>query len=144
MWILPVSLSTYNSLSFFVPWQVSIEQNKEPPLDGFGLNFHYDKKKDCSKLVLALNNLKIRVIAIGFEPMTVCLEGRCSIQLSYATKVCGETGIRTQATFTRWQISNLLHYHSGTSPKRFTNLAKKTTWERINYSCWSNKSLIST
>ena len=27
------------------------------------------------------------VIAIGLEPMTVCLEGRCSIQLSYATIV---------------------------------------------------------
>ena len=27
----------------------------------------------------------LNVIAIGFEPMTVCLEGRCSIQLSYAT-----------------------------------------------------------
>ena len=26
------------------------------------------------------------VIAPGFEPGTVCLEGRCSIQLSYATK----------------------------------------------------------
>ena len=25
------------------------------------------------------------VIAEGFEPSTVCLEGRCSIQLSYAT-----------------------------------------------------------
>ena len=25
------------------------------------------------------------VIARGFEPLTVCLEGRCSIQLSYAT-----------------------------------------------------------
>jgi hypothetical protein len=25
------------------------------------------------------------VIALGFEPRTVCLEGRCSIQLSYAT-----------------------------------------------------------
>lgn len=26
-----------------------------------------------------------KVIAPGFEPGTVCLEGRCSIQLSYAT-----------------------------------------------------------
>ena len=57
-------------------------------------------KKDCPKYSLSSNNLK-NVIAIGFEPMTVCLEGRCSIQLSYATKICGETGIRTQATFTR-------------------------------------------
>ena len=90
------------------------------------------------------------VIAAGFEPATDCLEGNCSIQLSYATilvilssgwqdsnlrppgpkpgamtglrytpKViynCGETGTRTQATVTRRQISNLLRYHSGTSP----------------------------
>jgi site-specific DNA recombinase len=27
------------------------------------------------------------VIAAGFEPATVCLEGRCSIQLSYATEI---------------------------------------------------------
>ena len=27
------------------------------------------------------------VIALGFEPRTVCLEGRCSIQLSYATDI---------------------------------------------------------
>ena len=25
------------------------------------------------------------VMALGFEPRTACLEGRCSIQLSYAT-----------------------------------------------------------
>ena len=28
-----------------------------------------------------------QVIAEGFEPSTVCLEGRCSIQLSYATEM---------------------------------------------------------
>ena len=34
-------------------------------------------------------------IARGFEPPTVCLEGRCSIQLSYAISLSG------------WQDSNL-------------------------------------
>ena len=35
------------------------------------------------------------VIPLGLEPKTVCLEGRCSIQLSYGTIFCGckETGI---------------------------------------------------
>ena len=89
------------------------------------------------------------MIAEGFEPSTACLEGRCSIQLSYATSIVvvgvagfepaascsqsrrdnratlhpekaklksGETGTRTLATIARRQISNLLHYHSGTSP----------------------------
>ena len=96
------------------------------------------------------------VIPEGFEPSTYCLEGSCSIQLSYGTKISfskklfkkvgvagfepaascsqsrrdnratlhpegkilsGETGTRTLATVTRRQISNLLHYRSGTSPK---------------------------
>jgi hypothetical protein len=35
---------------------------------------------------------------------------------SETNKKCGETGTRTQATVTRRQISNLLRYHSGTSP----------------------------
>ena len=29
---------------------------------------------------------------------------------------CGETETRTRGTLTRSQISNLLHYHSATSP----------------------------
>ena len=38
----------------------------------------------------------------------------------------GETGIRTLATVTRRQISNLLHYHSGTSPTQKVFHALKT------------------
>ena len=41
---------------------------------------------------------------------------RYAPKLSVFAKRCGETGTRTQATVTRRQISNLLRYHSGTSP----------------------------
>ena len=39
------------------------------------------KNKKASKSVIS----RLIVIAEGFEPSTACLEGRCSIQLSYAT-----------------------------------------------------------
>jgi hypothetical protein len=35
----------------------------------------------------AKHKLRFYVIRIGFEPMTYCLEGSCSIQLSYRTNV---------------------------------------------------------
>gem|GEM_PF-350063 len=108
--------------------------------------------KGLENLIIKFLNLKVN--AEGFEPSTACLEGRCSIQLSYASiyfktlslkvlvgvagfepaascsqsrrdnratlhpeaKSSGETGTRTLATVTRRQISNLLHYRSGTSP----------------------------
>ncbi len=33
------------------------------------------------------------MIALGFEPRTACLEGRCSIQLSYATNTNFKVGV---------------------------------------------------
>ena len=47
------------------------------------------------------------VIAIGFEPMTVCLEGRCSIQLSYATIISVLICNHLKKYLSGWQDSNL-------------------------------------
>jgi hypothetical protein len=44
----------------------------------------------------AFQNWKTFVIRIGFKPMTYCLEGNCSIQLSYRTKFGGKDS-RNQA-----------------------------------------------
>ena len=35
-----------------------------------------------------INQFSARVSALGFEPRTASLEGRCSIQLSYAPVLC--------------------------------------------------------
>ena len=60
----------------------------------------------------------------GFEPATVCLEGRCSIQLSYALavgiiKICweimvGETGFEPATPWTQTKCATKLRH----SPKK--------------------------
>ena len=50
------------------------------------------KKRDLNQAtdlnkVLIISEINL-VIAAGFEPATLCLEGKCSIQLSYATRRC--------------------------------------------------------
>ncbi len=40
------------------------------------------------------NRLKLLAIPAGLEPATLCLEGRCSIQLSYGTSPPSKTGQR--------------------------------------------------
>ena len=49
-----------------------------------------------------------------------------------AFDVCGETGIRTRATVARRQISNLLRYHSGTSPApmRWFPLKRRQSYDK--------------
>ena len=48
-----------------------------------------DRSLHKTKMGQPIKNIVLSrwVIATGFEPMTVCLEGRCSIQLSYATVI---------------------------------------------------------
>ena len=55
------------------------------------------------------------------DAITGCVLSRLGVihPESVILSFCGETGIRTLATVARWQISNLLHYHSGTSPITF-------------------------
>ena len=38
-----------------------------------------------SQALMLIRKIQDKVIPIGFEPMTYCLEGSCSIQLSYGT-----------------------------------------------------------
>jgi hypothetical protein len=53
----------------------------------------------------------------GFEPATSWSQTRRDDRATlHPEKNSGETGTRTLATFARRQISNLLRYHSGTSP----------------------------
>ena len=64
----------------------------------------------------------ILVGVAGFEPATSCSQSRRDNRATLHPECMfleksGETGTRTQATVTRRQISNLLRYHSGTSPK---------------------------
>ena len=65
------TLSVYRRIAFFI-WRNLWQMN----LQGFL------QIKKTRKLRVFFHS---SVIATGFEPVTVCLEGRCSIQLSYAT-----------------------------------------------------------
>ena len=66
-----------------------------------------------------LRNLVLFFVGVaGFEPAASCSQSRRDNRatLHPENKKSGETGTRTLATVTRRQISNLLRYHSGTSP----------------------------
>ncbi len=64
------------------------------------------------------------VNAEGFEPSTACLEGRCSIQLSYAS-INNQSG---------WQDSNL----RPPAPKR--RVRDSNPWYSFPYACLANMS----
>ena len=67
-------------------------------------------KKKAQHQPTAVVGLDHRVIATGFEPVTTCLEGRSSIQLSYAT-IYKKYKLQKKPTrcwlLSGWQDSNL-------------------------------------
>ena len=68
---------------------------------------------------LFLNLWQSFVGVAGFEPAASCSQSRRDNRATRHPEgkvLSGETGTRTLATVTRRQISNLLHYRSGTSP----------------------------
>jgi hypothetical protein len=79
-------LHNLNTLTLILNLSLKITQTQGLRCDPPKLRFenHTNKKtlKQAWRFFLLCD---LFVIAIGFEPMTVCLEGRCSIQLSYAT-----------------------------------------------------------
>lgn len=57
----------------------------------------WHKIKSPHKLFIYKDLINLQVIPSGFEPETLCLEGRCSIQLSYETinlQIFGGANIR--------------------------------------------------
>nr|AOE06132.1 hypothetical protein [uncultured bacterium] len=81
------------------------------------------KTLDFHKISYILVSVDTVIVGVaGFEPATSCSQSRRDDRATLHPEVyfikmfCGETGTRTLATVTRRQISNLLHYHSGTSP----------------------------
>ncbi len=77
----------------------------------------YSLEVSCS-IQLSYATYFIFVGVAGFEPAASCSQSRRDNRatLHPEDKKSGETGTRTLATVTRRQISNLLRYHSGTSP----------------------------
>ena len=66
-----------------------------------------------------LNSNKEWNFLTNFLQITRCLERNLfnkKSQINGIFYLCGETETRTRGTLTRSQISNLLHYHSATSP----------------------------
>ena len=64
-----------------------------------------------------MTSLSVSVVGVaGFEPATSWSQTKRDDRATLHPEKSGETGIRTLATVARRQISNLLRYHSGTSP----------------------------
>lgn len=91
----------------------------------FKCRWHYTFKNKKSD---HFRNRIFLVGVAGFEPATSCSQSRRDNRATlhpdnsviyYYKENCGENGTRTHATLTRRQISNLLRYHSGTSPNNF-------------------------
>jgi hypothetical protein len=113
--------------SHFFP-QFVLDPKKQP-------NWQLKTKKPRNQIIT-----RLFVNAEGFEPSTACLEGRCSIQLSYASIIL----------LSGWQDSNLrppapkagaiteLRYTPNAKFKR--RVRDSNPWYSYPYACLANKS----
>ena len=80
-----------------------------------------------------MTSFSINVVGVaGFEPATSWSQTRRDDRATLHPEKCGETGTRTLATVTRRQISNLLRYHSGTSPLSSYAIRTSKRWQMYN------------
>ena len=84
------------------------------------------------------------VIPEGFEPSTYCLEGSCSIQLSYGTNFnnkllkVGVAGFEPAASCSQSRRDNRATLHPENLKKR--RVRDSNPWYSFPYACLANKS----
>ena len=85
--------------------------------------------------------IRVFVKAEGFEPSTACLEGRCSIQLSYASinsSFVGVAGFEPAASCSQSRRDNRATLHPEVQKKR--RVRDSNPWYSFPYACLANMS----
>ena len=89
---------------------------------------------------MKINTLRFNVIPSGFEPETYCLEGSCSIQLSYwaISPFVGVAGFEPAASCSQSRRDNRATLHPEETKKR--RVRDSNPWYSFPYACLANMS----
>ena len=75
------------------------------------------RKRNHNIVITLVEGEQLNEVVVVLKPKKRLRKKENPENIELSECICGETGTRTLATVTRRQISNLLHYHSGTSPR---------------------------